>query len=159
MDTAGHIDSGELPHGSHHTQPKLFSQFLFQTQTISLRLQGALKMIARLSLAVFYIITRKLLGAFYVDQKKKGLLPSTLPSEHEQWGISLTDEYGHAWVIFPISFSWAQPIVIPVHYGVNTVWYFVESTQLKKDTAEIVIKNNDGSTKKNQGCAWIAIAK
>lgn len=76
-----------------------------------------------------------------------------------QWGISLTDEYGHAWVIFPISFSWDQPIVIPVHYGVNTVWCFVESTQLKKDTAEIVIKNNDGSTKKNQGCAWIAIAK
>ena len=78
---------------------------------------------------------------------------------NRQWGISLTDEYGHAWVIFPISFSWDQPIVIPVHYGVNTVWCFVESTQLKKDTAEIVIKNNDGSTKKNQGCAWIAIAK
>jgi hypothetical protein len=43
-------------------------------------------MIARLSLEVFYIITRKLVGAFYVDQKKKDLLPSTLPSEHEQWG-------------------------------------------------------------------------
>ena len=46
-------------------------------------------MIARLLSSVFYIITRKLLGAFYVDQKKKGLLPSTLPSEHEseheQW--------------------------------------------------------------------------
>ena len=77
----------------------------------------------------------------------------------EQWGISLTDEYGNAWVIFPISFSWDEPIVIPVHYGVNAVWCFVESTQLKKDTAEIVIKNNDGSAKKDQGCAWIAIAK
>lgn len=76
-----------------------------------------------------------------------------------QWGISLTDEYGNAWVIFPISFSWDQPIVIPVHYGVDTVWCFVESTQLKKYSAEIVLKNNDGSTKKNQGCAWIAIAK
>ena len=43
-------------------------------------------MIARLSSAVFYIITRKLLGAFYVDQKKKDLPPSTLPSEHKQWG-------------------------------------------------------------------------
>lgn len=76
-----------------------------------------------------------------------------------QWGISLTDEYGNAWVIFPISFSWDEPIVIPVHYGVDTVWCFVESTQLKKDSAEIVLKNNDGSAKKNQGCAWIAIAK
>lgn len=45
-------------------------------------------MIARLSLEVFYIITRKLVGAFYVDQKKKDLLPSTLPSEHEQWVFS-----------------------------------------------------------------------
>ena len=78
---------------------------------------------------------------------------------NRQWGISLTDEYGNAWVIFPISFSWDEPIVIPVHYGVDTVWCFVESTQLKKDSAEIVLKNNDGSTKKNQGCAWIAIAK
>ena len=84
---------------------------------------------------------------------------SILPLESKQWGISLTDEYGNAWVIFPISFSWDAPIVIPVHYGVNTVWCFVESTQLKKDTAEIVIKNNDGSAKKDQGCAWIAIAK
>ena len=42
-------------------------------------------MIARLSSEVFYIITRKLLGAFYVDQKKKDLPPSTLPSEHKQW--------------------------------------------------------------------------
>lgn len=25
------------------------------------------------------------MSAFYVDQKKKGLLPSTLLSEHEQW--------------------------------------------------------------------------
>ena len=86
-------------------------------------------------------------------------LSDGLESSSRQWGLSLTDEYGHAWVIFPISFSWNQPIVIPVHYGVDTVWCFVESTQLKKDSAEIVLKNNDGSTKKNQGCAWIAIAK
>lgn len=32
--------------------------------------------------------TRKILGAFYVDQKKKDLPPSTLPSEHKQWGYS-----------------------------------------------------------------------
>ena len=88
-----------------------------------------------------------------------GLLLEFKLANCQQWGISLTDEYGNAWVIFPISFSWDEPIVIPVHYGVDTVWCFVESTQLKKDSAEIVLKNNDGSTKKNQGCAWIAIAK
>lgn len=97
------INSGELPYGSHHTQPKLFSQFLFQTQTISLRLQGTLKMIAKLSSAVFYTITRKLLGAFYVDQKKKGLLPSTLPSEHEQWGIKRFTKA--SWTQYPVSFE------------------------------------------------------
>ena len=32
------------------------------------------------------------MGAFYVDQKKKDLLPSTLPSEHEQWGTTNNDK-------------------------------------------------------------------
>lgn len=35
---------------------------------------------------MFYIITRKLLGAFYVDQKKMDLPPSMLSSAIEQWG-------------------------------------------------------------------------
>lgn len=62
-------------------------------------------MIARLSLEVFYTITRKLVGAFYVDQKKKDLLPSTLPSEHEQWGMcSGTSEKQDQWFqAFPLS--------------------------------------------------------
>ena len=44
------------------------------------------------------------MGAFYVDQKKKGLLPNTLPSEHEQWGnlnVGTTDTK----VALPINFS------------------------------------------------------
>ena len=65
-------------------------------------------MIARLLSSVFYIITRKLLGAFYVDQKKKGLLPSTLPSEHEseheQWGNGKTSKLIGE-VAFPIDYS------------------------------------------------------
>ena len=50
-------------------------------------------MIAWLPSSVFYISTRKLVGAFYVDQKKKGLLPSTLPSEHEQWGTAASSQW------------------------------------------------------------------
>lgn len=98
------MNSGDLPPGSHHTQPKLGSRFLFQTQTTFLQLQGALKMIARLSSAVFYIITRKLLGAFYVEQKKKGLLPSTLPQEHEQW-LTYVNINGLSSVTYPIAFK------------------------------------------------------
>jgi len=63
-------------------------------------------MIARLSSAVFYIITRKLLGAFYVDQKKKDLPPSTLPSEHKQWvtnNKTLSNDEG-AYVMLPLTF-------------------------------------------------------
>lgn len=61
-------------------------------------------MIARLSLEVFYTITRKLVGAFYVDQKKKDLLPSTLPSEHEQWGFILANGASEDYQL-PISMS------------------------------------------------------
>lgn len=62
-------------------------------------------MIARLSSEVFYIITRKLLGAFYVDQKKKDLPPSTLPSEHKQWGTA-TKEYANGIM------TWEYPVTV-----------------------------------------------
>jgi hypothetical protein len=68
-------------------------------------LQDELKIIARLSSEVFYIITKKLLGAFYVDQKKKGLLPSTLLSEHEQWGIT-AKEYANGIM------TWEYPVTV-----------------------------------------------
>ena len=48
------------------------------------------------------------MGAFYVDQKKKDLLPSTLPSEHEQWGIT-TEVHARSYVQLPIS---ATPLVV-----------------------------------------------
>lgn len=44
------------------------------------------------------------MGAFYVDQKKKDLLPSTLPSEHEQWGIVTTTNSPHDYTL-PLSMS------------------------------------------------------
>ena len=79
-------------------------------------------MIARLSLEVFYIITRKLVGAFYVDQKKKDLLPSTLPSEHEQWGnnIQITSGGYGAGFVYPIVFQTKVLAVIP--FDVNGDW-------------------------------------
>lgn len=70
-------------------------------------------MIARLSSAVFYIITRKLLGAFYVDQKKKDLPPRTLPSEHKQWikaTVTVTDT------------SFALPVNMGDPLGALTTW-------------------------------------
>ena len=46
------------------------------------------------------------MGAFYVDQKKKDLLPSTLPSEHEQWGLSTNDPgIGGAVFHYPVTFN------------------------------------------------------
>lgn len=46
------------------------------------------------------------MGAFYVDQKKKDLLPSTLPSEHEQWVNALASDanVGHDFTL-PLSCS------------------------------------------------------
>lgn len=51
------------------------------------------------------------MGAFYVDQKKKDLLPSTLPSEHEQWGsfVSVDNE---SFIILPISATPIQVVVV-----------------------------------------------
>ena len=71
---------------------------------------------------VFYIITRKLVGAFYVDQKKEDLLPSTLPSEHEQWGdnIEITGAGYSASFEYPIVFTTKVLAVIP--FDVNSGW-------------------------------------
>lgn len=46
------------------------------------------------------------MGAFYVDQKKKGLLPSTLPSEHKQWvtNFKTLDNDEGTYIILPIAF-------------------------------------------------------
>lgn len=75
-------------------------------------------MIAKLSSAVFYTITRKLLGAFYVDQKKKGLLPSTLPSEHEQWGSQLVALNGMTQSFtLPVHISYAMAAVMTMRSG------------------------------------------
>ena len=51
------------------------------------------------------------MGAFYVDQKKKDLLPSTLPSEHEQWGFGKTART----FTLPISTQWSK--VVAFHNG------------------------------------------
>ena len=45
------------------------------------------------------------MGAFYVDQKKKDLPPSTLPSEHKQWGTA-TKEYANGIM------TWEYPVTV-----------------------------------------------
>lgn len=75
-------------------------------------------MIARLSSAVFYTTTRKLLGAFYVDQKKKVLPPSTLPSEHKQWGSQIVALNGVTQSFtLPLTISYAMAAVITMRSG------------------------------------------
>ena len=51
------------------------------------------------------------MGAFYVDQKKKGLLPSTLPSEHEQWGLLAEEQ----WVYPPLTPPNELLCVVAIH--------------------------------------------
>ena len=46
------------------------------------------------------------MGAFYVDQKKKDLPPSTLPSEHKQW-IYHAGSGTQAQITLPISLHYS----------------------------------------------------
>ena len=101
-------------------------------------------MIAKLSSAVFYTITRKLLGAFYVDQKKKGLLPSTLPSEHEQWGI-IQLKNGKGTISLPIS---AEILFCVLqHYGITPQCYGCNG------------KSVVGTLKDDDTASWTALCK
>lgn len=67
------------------------------------------------------------MGAFYVDQKKKDLLPSTLPSEHEQWGTVTAGDYA-----LPISFASNYSVVA------NDVGSAATSIKIEKKTNSIV---------------------
>ena len=109
-------------------------------------------MIARLSLAVFYIITRKLLGAFYVDQKKKGLLPSTLPSEHEQWGSTAEETK----TSFDVKLNITMTVICAIPYDISTkassacYLCYIDSTATSLTF---------GANTAPYGYGWIAIGK
>lgn len=72
---------------------------------------------------MFYIITRKLLGAFYVDQKKMDLPPSMLSSAIEQWIYVpiLANDHVHYEVAFPISFKREKFVVVGTSEGADTI--------------------------------------
>lgn len=106
-------------------------------------------MIARLSSEVFYISTRKLLGAFYVDQKKKGLLPNTLPPEHEQWGAN-----SHGWVAFPVAFTSFRRILTN-HQGST----FMQSKVVEIDSLTGFTLDVDTNSSENYDAQWIAIGR
>lgn len=71
---------------------------------------------------MFYIITRKLLGAFYVDQKKMDLPPSMLSSAIEQW-IYYSGYDTQAQITLPISLANNGTVVgidgtvVDIHYA------------------------------------------
>lgn len=74
-----------------------------------------------------------------------------------QWGLLETDQYGNAWITFPVSFNLMQPTVIAMHYGTNQVVCFNQSASLNKTSAEISMRMLDGTVDKGWGCAWVAI--
>lgn len=95
------------------------------------------------------------MGAFYVDQKKKGLLPSTLPSEHEQWG---SQSSGNNWqVYYPLVFNSAV-------YGVWINDYAAKNNNLQYAGVSKAESSLNGfkmytSTANNIGIAFFAIGR
>lgn len=80
-----------------------------------------------------------------MDQKKKGLLPSTLLSEHEQWGtISLNA--GKSMIILPISAK--VYVIVLQHYGATPQYNGVDINQ-----------NISSSLKDEEEIRFIAITK
>lgn len=83
----------------------LYSSYLFNHLWLGIQWGAAPWVTSYTAQAIFPISfsnTRKILGAFYVDQKKKDLPPSTLPSEHKQWISNCHFNITNRW---PVSFK------------------------------------------------------
>ena len=75
-----------------------------------------------------------------------------------QWGLAETNEYGTAWVSFPISFKIPIPIVVAIHNGLDPVSAYISSDHHNTTQAAIVLrKNADNSEQSGWGVGWIAI--
>lgn len=88
-----------------------------------------------------------------------GLIPLSglSPSGIKQWGLSQTNEYGTAWVIFPISFI-NTPVVVATHNGLDAVVAYVSSSERNANQVAIVLhKAIDNSVDSAWGVSWIAI--
>lgn len=77
--------------------------------------------------------------------------------QSKQWGLSQTNEYGTAWVIFPISFI-NTPVVVATHNGLDAVVAYVSSSERNANQVAIVLhKAIDNSVDSAWGVSWIAI--
>lgn len=75
-----------------------------------------------------------------------------------QWGLTETNEYGMAWVSFPISFKIPIPIVVAIHNGLDAVSAYISSDNRNTTQVAIVLrKNADNSVQIGWGVGWIAI--
>lgn len=75
-----------------------------------------------------------------------------------QWGLTETNEYGTAWVSFPISFKIPIPIVVAIHNGLDAVSAYISSDNRNTTQVAIVLrKNADNSVLSGWGVGWIAI--
>lgn len=76
----------------------------------------------------------------------------------KQWGLTETNEYGTAWVSFPISFKIPIPIVVAIHNGLDAVSAYISSDNRNTTQVAIVLrKNADNSVLSRWGVGWIAI--
>ena len=75
-----------------------------------------------------------------------------------QWGLSETNEYGTAWVTFPISFTYT-PVVIATHNGLDAVAAYISSNERTPTQVAIVLRKiKDNSASNKWGVGWIAIS-
>lgn len=75
----------------------------------------------------------------------------------KQWGLSETNEYGTAWVIFPISFI-HTPVVLATHNGLDAVAAYISSDNRSPTQVAIILRKiKDNSAGNKWGLGWIAI--
>lgn len=89
---------------------------------------------------------------------KAGKVFESLLSVFKQWGLATTDQYGTAWVSYPITFKICIPIILAIHNGLNAVNAYISSDYHDNKQAAIVLKQlSDSSGKSGWGVSWIAI--
>lgn len=93
------------------------------------------------------------MGAFYVDQKKKVLPPSTLPSEHKQWGKNTITASGQQFT-FPLTTTIGCYVIFA-----NDRDYGCDRIGIVPDSANtfIVWNKNDGAQFVTSDFSWFAI--
>lgn len=97
------------------------------------------------------------MGAFYVDQKKKVLPPSTLPSEHKQWGTGTIT--GTGYITFPVAFLDAdyKVLITEIEDTINKLNYKANIGDKSKDKVYVGIYLDKTYSPYPASFDWIAI--